>query len=156
VISSAERAPMLGVLADVLSRFVPEQRDLLHLSFVLADANRLEHMFRSAGFREIRVDRVQREDTIGSLDEHWDPIETGMGSQPQIYVALPAAERQAVREQVNSRLIRFVFRRTSYDECRDADRGRTSITTTAADFRTTKNGPASTLCGQFALDFCTS
>jgi ubiquinone/menaquinone biosynthesis C-methylase UbiE len=108
VISSADRAPMFGVLADVLKRFVPEQRDLLHLSFALADANRLEHMFRSAGFREIRVDRVQREDTIGSPDEYWDPIETGMGSQPQIYVALPAAERQAVREQVNSRLLRFV------------------------------------------------
>jgi SAM-dependent methyltransferase len=108
VISSADRAPMFGVLANVLSRFVPEQRDLLHLSFALADPNRLEHMFSSAGFREVRVDRVQREDTIGSLDEYWDPIETGMGSQPQVYVALPAAERQAVREEVNSRLLRFV------------------------------------------------
>ena len=45
---------------------------------------------------------------IGSLDEYWDPIETGMGSLPQIYVALPPAERQAVRKEVNSRLLRFV------------------------------------------------
>jgi hypothetical protein len=28
---SPDRAPMWGVLADVLSRFVPEQRDFLHL-----------------------------------------------------------------------------------------------------------------------------
>jgi hypothetical protein len=53
-----DRAPMFGVLADVLSRFVPEQCDLLHLSFALADANRLKHMFASAGFREVRVERV--------------------------------------------------------------------------------------------------
>src|SRR6516164_8686238 len=39
--------PLAEVLADVLSRFVPEQRDLLHTSFALAGANRLEHMFAS-------------------------------------------------------------------------------------------------------------
>jgi ubiquinone/menaquinone biosynthesis C-methylase UbiE len=108
VISTPDRAPMWGVLADVLSRFVPEQRDLLHLSFALADANRLEHMLASAGFREVRVERVQREDTIGSFDEYWDPIETGVGSQPQLYVALPEIDRRVVREEVKSRLSPFL------------------------------------------------
>jgi SAM-dependent methyltransferase len=108
VISTPDRAPMFGVLADVLSRVVPEQRDLLHLSFALADTNRLEHMFAGAGFREVRVARVQREDTIGSLEEYWDPIETGVGSQPQVYVALPKADRRAVREEVKSRLSPFL------------------------------------------------
>ncbi len=42
VISTPDRAPMWGVVADVLSQFVPEQRDLLYLSFALASANRLE------------------------------------------------------------------------------------------------------------------
>jgi ubiquinone/menaquinone biosynthesis C-methylase UbiE len=107
VISTPDRAPMWGVLADVLSRSVPEQRDLLHLSFALADANRLEHMLASAGFREVRVERVQREDTIGSFDEYWDPIETGMGSLPQVYVALPEIDRRVVREEVKSRLSPF-------------------------------------------------
>jgi hypothetical protein len=86
---------MWGVVADVLSQFVPEQRDLLYLSFTLADANRLEHMLASAGFREVRVERVQREDTISSFDEYWNPIEAGMGSMPQVYVALPETERRA-------------------------------------------------------------
>ena len=108
VISTPDRAPMWGVLADVLSRFVPEQRDLLHLSFALADANRLEHMLASAGFREVRVERVQREDTIGSFNEYWDPIETGVGSQPQLYVALPEIDRRVVREEVKSRLSPFL------------------------------------------------
>jgi SAM-dependent methyltransferase len=108
VISTADRAPMFGVLADVLSRFVPEQRDLLHLSFALADANRLERMFVSAGFREVQLERVQREDTIDSFDEYWAPIEMGVGSQPQIYIALSEIDRRAVREEVRSRLSPFL------------------------------------------------
>jgi ubiquinone/menaquinone biosynthesis C-methylase UbiE len=91
VISTPERAPMWGVLADVLSQFVPEHRALLHLSFALSDATQLEQMLAAAGFREYRVERVQREDTIASFDEYWDPIEAGMGSMPQVYVALPEA-----------------------------------------------------------------
>jgi ubiquinone/menaquinone biosynthesis C-methylase UbiE len=107
VISTPDRAPMWGVVADVLSQFVPEQRDLLYLSFALADANRLEHMLASAGFREVRVERVQREDTISSFDEYWNPIEAGMGSMPQVYVALPETDRRAVRDEVKSRLSPF-------------------------------------------------
>jgi hypothetical protein len=99
---------MFGVRADVLSRFVPEQRDLLHLSFALSDANRLERMFVIAGFHEVRVERVQREDAIASYDEYWAPIETGMGSLPQIYVSLSEADRRTVREAVNSRLSAFL------------------------------------------------
>jgi hypothetical protein len=33
---------MLGILADTLSRFFPEQRNILHLTFALADPKRLE------------------------------------------------------------------------------------------------------------------
>jgi hypothetical protein len=98
---------MWGVVADVLSRFVPEQRDLLYLSFALADSNRLEHMLANVGFRDFRVERVKREDTIGSFDEYWDPIEAGMGSMPQVYVALPEIDRRAVREEVKTRLSPF-------------------------------------------------
>jgi len=107
VISTPQHAPMFGILADVLSRFVPEQRDFLHLSFALADANRLERMFVSAGFHEVRVERVQREDTIGSFEEYWDPLESGMGQLPQIYLALPEAHRREVRKEVKSRLSVF-------------------------------------------------
>jgi len=108
VISTPDRALMFGVLADVLSRFVPEQRDLLQLSFALADTNRLEHLFAGAGFHEVRVERAQHEDTIGSFDEYWDPIETGVGSLPQVYVALPEIDRRIVREEVTSRLSPFL------------------------------------------------
>lgn len=130
VISTPDRAPMWGVLADVLSRFVPEQRDLLYLVFALADANRLEHMLATAGFSDVRVERVQREDTIGSFDEYWDPIYAGMGTMSQVYVALPEIDRRAVREKVKSRLSPLEFERTSYNEHRDVDRGRASMNAT--------------------------
>ena len=50
---------------------------------------------------------MQREDTIGSFDEYWDPIEAGMGLTPQVYLALPEADPQAVREEVKLRLSQF-------------------------------------------------
>jgi ubiquinone/menaquinone biosynthesis C-methylase UbiE len=51
VISTPDRVPMWGILADVLSGFLPAQRDIIHLSFALADPNRLESLLANAGFR---------------------------------------------------------------------------------------------------------
>ena len=107
VISSPDRAPMFGILADTLSRFAPERRDILHLSFALADQERLETLFADAGFQDIRVEREARSDTMESFDEYWEPIETGTGSQPQIYLALAEADRRSVRETVKAQLGRF-------------------------------------------------
>ena len=64
VISTPDRAPMWGVLADTISRYVPEQRDLLHLSFALSDAGRLERMFLAAGFHDVRIERKEEQDSI--------------------------------------------------------------------------------------------
>jgi ubiquinone/menaquinone biosynthesis C-methylase UbiE len=80
VISTADRAPMWGILGDVLSRFLPEQRNILQLSFALADEKRLESLLAGAGFRDIRVERETRTDAIESFDDYWDPIEAGAGS----------------------------------------------------------------------------
>jgi ubiquinone/menaquinone biosynthesis C-methylase UbiE len=107
VISTPDRAPMWGILADVLSRFLPEQRPILQLSFALADPKRLERLLASAGFRDIRVAREKREDIIASFEDYWEPIEAGTGSQPQIYLSLPEAERRSVREEVKARLSKF-------------------------------------------------
>jgi ubiquinone/menaquinone biosynthesis C-methylase UbiE len=67
VISTPDRAPMWGILADVLSRFLPEQRDIIHLSFALADSNRLKGMLADAGFHDIRVEREKREGVFESF-----------------------------------------------------------------------------------------
>jgi ubiquinone/menaquinone biosynthesis C-methylase UbiE len=107
VISTPERAPMWGVLAEALSRQLPEQRDALHLTFALADTERLAHLLRMAGFRDVRVTRETRQGTIASFDDYWAPIEAGTGQLPQAFLALPASRRRAVREEVQTRLAAF-------------------------------------------------
>jgi ubiquinone/menaquinone biosynthesis C-methylase UbiE len=99
VIAAPERAPMLGVLPDILSQYLPDQREVLHLMFSLADAERLERLFALAGFHEINVTRETREHSFASFDDYWAPIEDAPGSLPQAYRALPDASRQAVREE---------------------------------------------------------
>ena len=125
--STPERAPMWGFLADTVSRFVPEQRDVLHLGFALADPNQLEHMFTTAGFREVRVERMQREDTIGSFDEYWDPIEAGMGLTPQVYLALPEAGPAGGARGGEVTPVTVRVERASYHECRDVGWDRPSV-----------------------------
>jgi ubiquinone/menaquinone biosynthesis C-methylase UbiE len=107
VIATPDRAPMWGILADILSRHLPEQRETLHLTFALADTERLAYLLRMAGFRDVRVKRETRQGTIESFDDYWAPIEAGTGQLPQAYLALPASRRQAVREEVEARLAAF-------------------------------------------------
>ncbi len=107
VISTPERAPMWGVLADTLSRYLPDQREALRLSFALADTGRLKRLLRTAGFRDVRVEREVRQGIIDSFDDYWDSIEAGIGLMPQAYLALPEPSRRAVREEVQARLSGF-------------------------------------------------
>jgi ubiquinone/menaquinone biosynthesis C-methylase UbiE len=107
VISTPDRAPMWGVLADTLSHYLPDQRDALHLGFALADTERLEHLFKIAGFRDVRVKRETRQGVIESFDDYWAPIEAGTGQIPQAYRALPESSRRAVREEVQTWLAEF-------------------------------------------------
>lgn len=109
VISSPDRAPMWGILAETLSRYLPDQIEALHLAFALADAARLERIFGAAGFRDVRVKRETREGIVESFDEYWAPVEAGTGQIPQVYLALPEPSRRAVREAVHARLAQFEF-----------------------------------------------
>jgi ubiquinone/menaquinone biosynthesis C-methylase UbiE len=107
VISTPDRAPMWGILADVLSRFLPEQRNIIHLSFALADPKRLEGLLADAGFRAFHVEREKREGIFESFDDYWNPIEAGIGSMPQAYLTLSEQDRRSVHEEVRERLSRF-------------------------------------------------
>jgi SAM-dependent methyltransferase len=107
VISTRERAPIWGVLAETLSRYLPGQREVLHLSFALADARRLEQLMAAAGFRQISVAPARRETSCESFDDYWGPIEEGAGSLPQAYQSLPEPARRDVRAQVRAGLAEF-------------------------------------------------
>ena len=108
VISTADRAPMWGILAEAIARYLPEKRGVLMTSFSLADATRLEHLFRSAGFRNVGVVRETRAGIIENVEEYWEAIEVGIGSIPQSYLLLSAAERRSVREDVKTRFAPFM------------------------------------------------
>lgn len=107
VISTPDRAPMWGILAETLGRFLPQQRNMLQLSFALADPKRLESLFASAGFTNIHIELERREDTMESFDEYWAPIEAGTGFMPQAYLTLPEMDRRTVRDEVRNRLLKF-------------------------------------------------
>jgi hypothetical protein len=64
-------------------------------------------MLADAGFRDIHVKQEKREDVVESFDDYWNPIEAGIGSIPQAYLALSQADRRSVREEVRERLSQF-------------------------------------------------
>ncbi len=107
VISTPDRAPMWGILADVLGRHLPDQRSIPQLSFSLADPARLDALFTSAGFQDIRIEQQKRDGVFDSFDEYWKPISARTGSLPQIYLTLPEPERNMVHEEVRARLAEF-------------------------------------------------
>jgi len=107
VISGPERAPMWGVLADAVGRRRPELWKTLHLSFTLADAQRLETLLRQAGCRDVRVQRETRDGLFESFADYWRPVEAGVGSIPQAYLMLSETERWEVRDEVRTRLSSF-------------------------------------------------
>jgi SAM-dependent methyltransferase/uncharacterized protein YbaR (Trm112 family) len=108
VISNPDRAPMWGFLAEAIAHLCPEKRDILMASFALADENRVEKLFKGAGFVNVSVTREVRGGAIKNLDEYWDPILAGTGSIPQAYLLLEERERRNVREEVSARLSEFV------------------------------------------------
>jgi len=106
--STPDRLPMWGNLRDALDRFLThEQRNVLAMSWSLADRGQLERLFSDAGFQDIRVERIRREGTIDGFEDYWAPIEQGVGQIPQTYRALDEADRRAVREEVHARLARY-------------------------------------------------
>ena len=107
VIASAERAPMWGILADVVSFHLPDMAEALHMSFRLGDADRLRRLFVDAGFHDVHVAPETRHGTIASFDDYWTPIEEGIGQIPQAYLTLSASTRQAVKAEVRARLSPF-------------------------------------------------
>jgi ubiquinone/menaquinone biosynthesis C-methylase UbiE len=107
VISTPDRAPMWGALADALCRQLPNQAHALLLSFSLGDSTTLERLFRAAGLDDVRVARESREGVVASFEEFWEPIEVGVGQLPRAYLALNESGRRAVRDEVRERLSGF-------------------------------------------------
>ena len=107
VLSTPARAAMWGVLAGVLSDHLPGQHDAFHLSFALADPDSVIEPFTVAGYRDVQVQRHVRDGVFESLDEHWEPIERGIGQLPHAYCSLPEPVRRRVHDEVNDLLAAY-------------------------------------------------
>jgi ubiquinone/menaquinone biosynthesis C-methylase UbiE len=106
--ATPDRLPMWGNLSDALNRFLTqEQRNVLAMSWSLADPELLKVLFGDAGFQDIRVEPIRREGTIDGFEDYWAPIEEGVGQIPQAYRALGEADRRSVRDEVHARLARY-------------------------------------------------
>jgi len=104
VISTADKAPMWGAIAEELARILPSHRAVLELPFSLSDPARLSARFAEAGFSDVAVERVVRQDTVESVASYWAALEDGVGAIPQIYGMLGDADRHTVRQRVHVRL----------------------------------------------------
>jgi SAM-dependent methyltransferase len=107
VISTADKAPMWGVVSDELCRVMPAQRNVLQLSFALSDPARLAAMFQAAGFTRVDVQRAVKEDAVTDFDSYWRALAHGAGAIPQIYRMLDESARRSLRERTLSRLSEF-------------------------------------------------
>jgi uncharacterized protein YbaR (Trm112 family)/SAM-dependent methyltransferase len=107
VISEPDSAPIWGFLAEAIVKHLPEKRDILMASFSLSDAKRFEELMRAAGFANVGVKRVIRDDIVRGLDDYWNSIDAGIGSMPQIYLMLNENDRRRVRDEVTTKLSRF-------------------------------------------------
>ncbi len=108
VISDPDRAPIWGFLAEAMVKRLPEKRAIVMASFSLADAKRFEELLRAAGFANVGVKRVIRDDIVRGLDEYWNSIDAGIGSMPQLYLMLNETDKRRVREEVATKLSRFM------------------------------------------------
>lgn len=105
VISTAERSPMWGALAQALCSARPAEAETLALSFSLGQPAQLESVFRAAGLRDVQVHREQRTANLSSFEEYWSVIEAGVGQLPHAYATLPEPTRRTVRHEVRERLM---------------------------------------------------
>ena len=105
--AAPERVPLFGSLMGELSRYFPEERALLYQPSAFADAHTLERLLARAELKAIRLTRESRAHRFKSFDEYWQPFEAGGGRHGQLFVRLPAAARQTVREDVRKRMAPF-------------------------------------------------
>jgi len=107
VLAAPDRAPIWGALASALGAALPHDRDLLMLSFALADATALGALIEAAGFADIRVVTERRAAVFASLGDYWRAVANGAGMLPQAYRGLPEPARRQVRADAGDLLAAF-------------------------------------------------
>src|SRR5215470_8434743 len=89
-----------GRINVVIARRVPSLAEATARTFSIGDESRLRFLFDRAGFRDVETTTEAHAFVFPSFNAYFEPFERGGGSSGQVYVALPEAERRAVREEV--------------------------------------------------------
>jgi ubiquinone/menaquinone biosynthesis C-methylase UbiE len=93
-----------GRINVIIARRVPSFAEATARTFSLGDEARLRSLFEGAGFRDVETTTVAHPFVLPSFEAYFAPFEQGGGSSGQAYVALPQAQRLAVREEVRRNL----------------------------------------------------
>ena len=105
--SAMERAPLVGILAEVLVRHLPALRADLMRGFSLGAPDRLQALLVGAGFHNVRVTRERRTLAMASFEDYWEPVASGGARLGQAYAGLSDEARRAVLEEVRARMAPF-------------------------------------------------
>ena len=105
--SRPDRVPFYGLLADALSRHLPQERAILYQPSALADGDRLHTLLTAAGFDDVAVIAERRSLAFESFEDYWEGIESGGARLGQFYLGLPESGRRTVREEVHRSMARF-------------------------------------------------
>jgi ubiquinone/menaquinone biosynthesis C-methylase UbiE len=89
-----------GRINVIIARRVPSLAEATARTFSLGGEARLRSLFEGAGFRDVETTTEVHRFVLPSFEAYFEPFEQGGGSSGQAYVALPEAERRAVREEV--------------------------------------------------------
>jgi ubiquinone/menaquinone biosynthesis C-methylase UbiE len=89
-----------GRINVIIARRVPSLAEATARTFSLGNEARLRSLLEGVGFRDVETTTEVHRFVLPSFDTYFAPFEQGGGSSGQAYVALPEAERQAVREEV--------------------------------------------------------
>jgi ubiquinone/menaquinone biosynthesis C-methylase UbiE len=99
-----DRAPFAGIVAEALSREMPQERGELLRPFSLANPQTLHELLASAGFRNITIALASREARFRNFEDYWEPVEAGGGRLGQAYLSLAPEARLRVSGIVKSAL----------------------------------------------------
>lgn len=90
---------------DGAIELAPSARELDEaLRFPLCAPGALERIFEGAGLVGITTRAIDADAAFAGFDDYWAPFLTGVGPAPGYCAALPADQREALREHLRARL----------------------------------------------------
>lgn len=72
--------------------------------FPVCHQQKLEEVFRLAGFKEIRTDHLDQPTPFRNFEDYWNPFLGGQGPAPSYLLSLSPGEQADLRERVRKRL----------------------------------------------------